>query len=98
MITKQQNWFKTAAVAAGLIATVFSIVQYVNSGVDERIDRKIINHEAEFEMEQQVVVGEIREDIATLKEQGKSQQRQLDAIQEQGRHTQELVEQIIRER
>ena len=49
------------------------------------------------EIEQQKVVGEIQQDVATLKEQGVSQQRQLDRMEEGQQHTQELVEQLIRE-
>ena len=98
MTAKQNNTLKVAGAVVALIAGIFSVVAYVNSGVDERIDNKIIKHEKEFEAEQRVVVGEIKEDVATLKEQGKSQQRQLDVIQQQGQHTQELVEQLIRDR
>lgn len=98
MTTKQLNWFKTAAIACGLVVSIFTIITYVNSGVDSRIDNKIKGHEAEFEMKQQEVTTKIKTDIATLKEQGVAQQRQLNVIQEQGRHTQELVEQLIRER
>ena len=98
MTAKQNNTLKVAGAVVALIAGIFSVVAYVNSGVDERIDNKIIKHEKEFEAEQRVVVGEIKEDVATLKEQGRSQQRQLDVIQQQGQHTQELVEQLIRDR
>lgn len=86
-----------ASILAVIVATL-TIIGVVNGGVDERIDNKINVHEKEFEMKQQETVGEIKTDIATLKEQGKAHQRQLDAIEDQGKHTQQLVEQLIRER
>jgi len=82
---------------AALIATVLVIITWFSTGVDTKIDNKIIQHERNFELKQQKVVGEIQRNVATLNENSRSQQRQLDAIQEQGKHTQELVEQLIRE-
>ena len=97
MTKQQQGTLKIAVAVIGMIVGVASIAAYVNSGVDFRIDNKINEHEAEFEVKQQQTVTEIKEDIATLKEQSTSQQRQLDVIQDQGKHTQELVEQLLRE-
>ena len=97
MTIKNGQW-KVVFSLLGAIVAVFSIIAFVNGGVDERIDRKVIKHEAEFEMKQQQTVTEIKTDIATLKANQESAQRQLSTIQEQGKHTQELVEQLIRDR
>ena len=85
---------------AGVLAAVLSvigIIGFVNGGIDEQIDDKIIKHEAEFELKQQETIGEIKQDIATLKERSAAVQDKLNDIDDQGRHTQELVEQLIRE-
>lgn len=76
--------------ALGAIAVIFTIVTIVVGG-------QIDAHEAEFETKQRETVIEIKEDIAALKANQAANQRQLDNIQEQGKHTQELVEQLIRE-
>lgn len=81
-----------------MIVACIAVIGYVNGSTDERIDRKLSTHEAEFEMKQQAIISEIKQDVATLTEQGVSHQRQLDVIQEQGKQTQELVVQIIRDR
>lgn len=82
---------------ATLILAILGIVAYFNAGVENKIDVKITEHEKEFEMQQQRTFGKIQQDVAVLKENSTSQQRQLDQIQQDTRHTQELVEQLIRE-
>ena len=88
---------KVALAIFAIIGGSIGLVTFVSGGVDDRIDNKINVHERDFELRQQETIGVIRTDVATLKEQGVSQQRQLDDIQGQGKHTQELVEQLIRE-
>lgn len=96
MTTGQVDWVKYAKFGITVILAAIAITTYVQSGIDDRVDNKILSHEAEFETKQQEVVIEIKTDIATLKAQGTAQQRQLNVIQQQGQHTQELVEQLIR--
>jgi len=94
----QSTGLKATLAVVALIGGIAGIIGFINGGVDERIDMKINSHEVQFESKQQETVNEIKTDIATLTEQGRSQQRQLDTIQQQGQHTQELVEQLIRDR
>jgi len=82
---------------ATLIVSIIAILTFGSTMFDNRMDNKITEHERDFELKQQESVGEIKKDVAVLKENSRSQQRQLDAIQEQGKHTQELVEEILRE-
>lgn len=98
MTINQVDWIKYAKFGITVILASIAIAGYVNSGVDDRVDSKINKHEAEFEVKQQATVIEIKTDIAALKEQSVAQQRQLDRIERNGEHQQELLEQIIRER
>ena len=97
MTLKDGNWKVALGGILGAIMSILGIIGFVNSGVDGRIENKIIKHEAEFEAEQQQTVTEIKEDIATLKARSEANQRQLNSIEAQGKHTQELVEQLIRD-
>ena len=90
MILKENGMWRYIVSALGAIVVIFTIVTIVVNG-------EIGAHEAEFETKQQETVTEIKEDIATLKANQEANQRQLDTIQSQGQHTQELVEQLIRE-
>ena len=98
MTLENFDWMKYAKFGLTVALAAIAIVGYVNSGVDERIDTKITSHEAEFEMKQHETATEIKIDVAALKEQSVAQQRQLDEIGSNVKHTQELVEQLIRER
>ena len=98
MLPGQIDWTKYVKFGITVILASIAITTYVQSGIDAKVDGKILKHEVEFEQKQRHDVTTIKTDIATLKAQNNSQQRQLDAIQEQGKHTQDLVEQLIRER
>ena len=89
MILKDGQW----KVPTSILAAILSVITIVSIIADGKISK----HEAEFETKQQQTVTEIKTDIATLKERSESNQRQLQSIEEQGKHTQELVEQLIRD-
>ena len=81
-------------VPTAILATIISIITIVSVITDGKISK----HEAEFETKQQESVIEIKTDIATLRARSEENQRRLRSIEDQGKHTQELVEQLIRER
>ena len=81
-------------VPTAIFATIISIITIVSVITDGKISK----HEAEFETKQQKSMIEIKTDIATLRARSEENQRRLQFIEAQGKHTQELVEQLIRER
>ena len=81
-------------VPTAILATIISIITIVSVITDGKISK----HEAEFETKQQESVIEIKTDIATLRARSEENQRRLQSIEAQGKHTQELVERLIRER
>jgi hypothetical protein len=97
MTKQQEGRLKIALAIFTMVGGTIGLVTFVNGGVDERIDNKINVHERDFELKQKEVVGEIKMDVATLKEQGVSQQRQLDRMERGQQHNQELLEQLIRD-
>lgn len=90
MTNRQSGYVKIAGGVAALLVSVLTVVGIVNSGVDEKIDVKINTHSAESGLEQQKESEQIRRDIAVL-------DTKVDSLKDQGKHTQELVEQLIRE-
>ena len=73
MPEKNGNWIKIASLSAvgGLIVIALTIFSFAGGAVDEKIDNKIIAHEAETELVHQKNVSEIKQDIAVMKEQQK---------------------------
>ena len=77
---KNGNWLKIASLTAigGLIITVITILGFAGGAVDERIDTKIIVHEAEtaavqFKMQKDIAIiqvqqQQIQDDIGEIKE------------------------------
>ncbi len=67
-MTMQANGhWKVMAAIAGLIVSIFVIVGFVNSGVDDRIDLKL---------------GNVKTDIAVIKQQTSDMKEQLDRIED----------------
>ena len=68
---KKVNGIKIAAMTAvgGLIIVVLTILGFAGGAVDERIDNKIIVHEAETELVHQQDVSDIKQDIAVIQVQ-----------------------------
>ena len=85
-MTKNGNWLKIASLTAvgGLIITVITILSFASTvtitdvAVDERIDNKIIAHEAEVEVVRQKQIGGIQQDIAVMKIQQKLHQEKVE--------------------
>ena len=83
---KNGNWLKIASLTAvgGLIITVITILSFASTvtitdvAVDERIDNKIIAHEAEVEVVRQKQIGGIQQDIAVMKIQQKLHQEKVE--------------------
>ena len=71
MHEKNGSKLKIAAASAvgGLIIVVITILGFAGGAVDERIDNKIIVHEAETELVHQKDVSKIQQDIAVMKVQ-----------------------------
>ena len=77
---KNGNWLKIASLTAigGLIITVITILGFAGGAVDDRIDTKIIVHEAEtaavqFKMQKDIAIiqvqqQQIQDDIGEIKE------------------------------
>ena len=66
--TKQSGYVKIAGGVLAILVSILTVVGYANKGVDERIDSKIITHEAVFEAKQQETIGAIRQNVAVLDE------------------------------
>ena len=83
-MTKNGNWLKIASLTAvgGLIITVITILSFAGGAVDERIDTKIIVHEAETEAVRQKQISVIQQDIAVMTVQQKTIQEDIGEIKE----------------
>ena len=83
-MTKNGNWLKIASLSAvgGLIVVILTIFSFAGGAVDEKIDNKIIAHEAETELVHQKDVSEIKQDIAVMKEQNKQIVDDIEEIKE----------------
>ena len=83
-MTKNGNWLKIASLTAvgGLIITVITILSFAGGAVDERIDTKIIVHEAETEAVRQKQISVIQQDIAVMTVQQKTIQEDICEIKE----------------
>ena len=91
MTSRQSGYVKILGGVGTILVSILTVVGIVNSGVNDKIDTKIDIHSAESGLEQQKALEEIRKDVAVL-------DQKVDSIKETGEHTQELLEQIIRER
>ena len=83
-MTKNGNWLKIASLTAvgGLIITVITILSFAGGAVDERIDGKILVHEAETELVHQQDISEIQQDIAVMTERQEQIQDDIGEIKE----------------
>ena len=91
MTKRHSMYLKTIGGIAAILVAITALVGFASRGVEEKIDGKITEHEAVFEAEQQEQISCIREDISALK-------AGVDRNYEQGKHTQELVEQVLQEK
>jgi hypothetical protein len=66
---RQSTHMKIAGGLLAIIVSVLAVIGFARADVDERIDGKIIEHEAVFEAKQQEAIGTVRKDVAVL--QGK---------------------------
>ena len=84
MHEKNGSKLKIAAVSAvgGLIIVVITILGFAGGAVDERIDNKIIVHEAETELVHQKDISEIKTDIAVIKQRQEQTTEDIGEIKE----------------
>ena len=90
MTDKNGNKIKIAAITAvgGLIIVIITILGFAGGAVDERIDNKIIVHEAETELVHQKDVATIQKDIAVIQVQQKQITEDIGEIKELLRESQ----------
>lgn len=88
MTNKQSGFVRVFGGVLAILVSIIAIAGFANRGVDERIDNKIISHEAVFESKQQEQISGVREELSALNEK-------VERNYEQGRHTQELVEKLL---
>jgi hypothetical protein len=81
---KNGNKIKVAALTAvgGLIIVIITILGFAGGAVDERIDNKIIVHEAETGLVQQQNISEIKQDIAVIQVQQEQISEDIGEIKE----------------
>ena len=81
---KNVNWIKVGTLSAigGLIIVLITIFGFAKSAVDERIDVKLLAHEAATESEHRQDISEIKKDIAVMKEQNKRTSEDIKEIKE----------------
>lgn len=91
MTNKQSGYVKIIGGLLAIVVSTISIIGFANLRVDEKIDSKIMKHEAVFESKQQKDLSEVKKNVAVI-------EQKVDDIKDDVSDNKRMLEQLVKDR